>query len=1355
MDHLRSRVGAPLRAASARAASTLAARRPGACRRALFSVVAALLILFLLGALTLPAAPPAAADAAPPAAPAAGAVTRPRRASLRLASEAAAAGARAAAALAAARASEAPAGEGDAAAAAAPQRRQPPPPLQPPLLLPPPPQPPQLPPQQPPPQPPKPQLPPPPPPPPKRAAAVPPAAAPPPPPAVPPAAALPPPPPPPPPPPAAALPLAAAARPAAGAAAAHPVSAPAAEPPDAESPDSESTYEEPDAEELAAEALAAEPPTAEPPASAPAAPALPRGDAGAAAAAHLAGSPDADAAAPDAPFSLDSPDADVAAPDAPFLLGASPPTPYHGPSGASTACLVLNATRRAELLALIAGGGALDVALSARGAADAELLLNGGFSPLRGFMARGAYERVLAASRLGNGSGLGDALWPIPVTLDVPARTAAALRAAPRTPLVLRDAFFNAVGVLFPEGAPWAPDRAAEARAVYGTTDAAHPGVRALFDGAGGEYVGGALEGLRLPAGGDAAFVAPALRATPAELRARLAARGWRRTVAFQTRNPMHRAHVELTVLAARAARAGVLLHPVVGPTKPGDVPVAVRVAAYAALLESRGAYWARGGVALALLPLAMRMAGPREALWHAIVRKNYGATHFIVGRDHAGCADARGAPFYAPGAARALVAAHEAELGIGVLGFDELEYVPAARAFFPADALPPNATTLSLSGTAVRRALATGAALPAWFSDARVLAVLRAASPPLARRGAVVWFTGLSGGGKSTLAAALAARLAAHAPTRRLTMLDGDVVRTHLSLGLGFALPDRAANVERVGFVAAEAARHGGLVLATPISPAAAPRARAAELAAAAGATFFAVHVAPPLRAVVARDAKGLYARARVGARRAATALLDVAALRDDLTGVSAPYEAPAGAGAAPDLTLDTDALGVDAALAALVVALARAGILDLAARGGAPGGATPAEAALRAALDGAPAGDAGDDAPPRAALAAFAAQKDADAWRAACAPGWDAFALPRAAGGGDARDTRDAHGDADALYGGLPMRDSPAARAFAAAAAAAENATGGGGAEAGGLLPGAAPARVVLVAGAHAAAEAAAAARAGARVGRLSDARVAAAEAAGAAEAATPVGAPPRAPAAGAPPPPPLFYEPVAVDDVDALAAAAARLDGWLAGDAAFPAAGEAAAPTAALYAAYDLWAAARWAPHVAPRAVARATRAAAPPPAPPARGEPPPPLGVAHARLVFLLPIFLRLDPCARAVVALPAAARGGGEGGAHAAAAALAEELAAAAPRGTPRARVDAAAAAWAGAALAAARDFPHRVEIVWVGGEDGGGGAAAAAARAGAAAADAAAGAAPAAAQEAAPRDAAGAPAPRAPRRARK
>ena len=361
--------------------------------------------------------------------------------------------------------------------------------------------------------------------------------------------------------------------------------------------------------------------------------------------------------------------------------------------------------------------------LTRRQRCDLELLGAGGFSPLRTFMGEADYSHVCESMRLADGG-----LWPIPIALDLPDDLVTL--SGPGSSLALRDTDDTLLAVLHITQA-WRPDLAAEAAAVFGTTDPAHPGAEYLLRHVHPWYVTGELEVLRLPAYPDF----PQFRHTPAQVRAEFARRGWHRVVAFQTRNPLHRAHQELTLRAAREADAHLLIHPVVGVTKPGDIDHHIRVRCYQAILP----HYPEGQVLLSLLPLAMRMAGPREALWHAIIRKNYGATHFIVGRDHAGPGqDSDGRPFYEPYAAQDLLRRHSHELGMGIMTFRRLVYVPEHGTYLPEDEAPAGARVLSISGTELRQRLAEGQDLPAWFTPPEIAAELRRSYPYMAPRGAM-----------------------------------------------------------------------------------------------------------------------------------------------------------------------------------------------------------------------------------------------------------------------------------------------------------------------------------------------------------------------------------------------------------------------------------------------------------------------------------------------------------------------------------------------------------------------------------------------------------------------------------------
>ena len=504
------------------------------------------------------------------------------------------------------------------------------------------------------------------------------------------------------------------------------------------------------------------------------------------------------------------------------------------------------------------------ITLSPRQNCDIELLLSGGFSPLTGFMNRADYESAVGTMRLTSGM-----LWPMPITLDI--TRADVERIEGHEVVALRDQTGLLLAILR-VGDLWQPDKVREAKEVFGTTDPDHPAVGYLFNQAGEYYLGGTLEGIQLPEHYD--FLD--LRQTPAQLRAYFREHRWERIVAFQTRNPMHRAHKELTDRAARDVGGQLLIHPVVGMTKPGDIDHYTRVRSYRRLLK----YYPANAVVLSLLPLAMRMGGPREALWHAIIRRNYGCTHLVVGRDHAGPGtDANGKPYYGPYDAVELVTRHSEEAGIIIVPFRHLVYVPATRSYKPMDEVQPDEEVLGISGTELRRRLASGEEIPEWFSYPDVIGELYNTHPPRSSQGFAIFLTGLSGSGKSTIANALQSRLL-ELTTRPVTLLDGDVVRTHLSKGLGFSRADRSTNVQRIGYVASEIVKHRGIVICAPIAPYSSDRTvnrrRISQ-----GGGYVEVFVDAPLEVCEQRDVKGLYAKARAG-------------IIKGFTGIDDPYEAP-----------------------------------------------------------------------------------------------------------------------------------------------------------------------------------------------------------------------------------------------------------------------------------------------------------------------------------------------------------------------------------------------------------------------------------------------------------------------------
>ncbi|MDP8978083.1 MAG: bifunctional sulfate adenylyltransferase/adenylylsulfate kinase [Actinomycetota bacterium] len=533
--------------------------------------------------------------------------------------------------------------------------------------------------------------------------------------------------------------------------------------------------------------------------------------------------------------------------------------------------------------------------LTDRQQCDLELLFTGGFSPLRGFMNRADYLSVRDEMRLADGT-----LWPIPVTLDVPEAIASNLVRG--STLALRDPEGVMLAALSVEDV-WQPDPETEARAVFGTADPAHPGVAYLLRHAHAWYVGGTLAGLQAPTHYDF----QALRRTPAQVRRLFAERGWDRVVAFQTRNPMHRAHQELTFRAAREQEANLLIHPVVGLTKPGDVDHYTRVRCYEAVADR----YPEGTAALSLLPLAMRMGGPREAVWHAIVRKNHGCTHLIVGRDHAGPgSDPGGTPFYGPYEAQELLRKHEDELGVAMVPFRMMVYVADRDEYLPVDEVPEGARTLSISGSQLRGLLTAGDDLPEWFTFPEVARELRRSYPPRSEQGFTVFFTGLSGSGKSTIANVLLVKLLERGG-RPTTLLDGDLVRKHLSSELGFSKEHRDINIRRIGYVASEITKNGGTAICAPIAPYDAVRREVRDMVAPHG-RFLLVYVDTPLEVCEQRDRKGLYAKARAGVIK-------------EFTGISDPYETPADA----DVVIDTTTASPDEAASQVVQTLEREGYL------------------------------------------------------------------------------------------------------------------------------------------------------------------------------------------------------------------------------------------------------------------------------------------------------------------------------------------------------------------------------------------------------------------------------------------
>ena len=536
------------------------------------------------------------------------------------------------------------------------------------------------------------------------------------------------------------------------------------------------------------------------------------------------------------------------------------------------------------------------VTLSQRQLCDLELLMCGAFTPLTGFMDETSYSSVLEHSRLPDGS-----VWPIPVNLDVGDELAEKL--APGDHLALRDSEGFMLAVLTVSDI-WTPDRARESEFVYETGDASHPGVAYIKEQVNPVYVGGTVEGIELPTHYDYEN----LRHTPEDLRHLFQKLGWRRVVGFHTTRPMHRVHQQITLTAAKQAEANILLHPVVGIGRPRDLSRFARVKCYQTLEK----HYPHGLTTLSLLPLATRMAGPREAVWHAIIRRNYGCTHFIVGPDHASPPDEGHGRFHQTYAAQALVAQSESQIGIRMVPFERLAYSPGRARFVNADeAHDAQEPTDELNDGVLARRLSHGEEIPSWFTFPEVLNALREVYPPRHRMGITLFFTGLSGSGKSTLARIMYGKFVEDGK-RPATLLDGDVVRRNLSSELGFSKQHRDLNVRRIGFVASEITKNGGVAICAPIAPYESTRRAVRELIEEYGA-MIEIHVATPLEVCEQRDRKGLYAKARKG-------------VIPEFTGISDPYEVPEH----PQLRIDTSDRSPMEAAQAIFLYLLREGYLD-----------------------------------------------------------------------------------------------------------------------------------------------------------------------------------------------------------------------------------------------------------------------------------------------------------------------------------------------------------------------------------------------------------------------------------------
>lgn len=531
--------------------------------------------------------------------------------------------------------------------------------------------------------------------------------------------------------------------------------------------------------------------------------------------------------------------------------------------------------------------------LSKRQLCDLECLINGAYLPLSGFLDQIDYESVCTNMRLANGT-----LWPMPITLDVSSEFATQLQTNEQ--IILTDDE-NTPLALLTVTSNWIPNKKHEAHTVFGTTDSKHPAVQYLLEQAGNCYLGGKITPLSAPLHHDFAVY----RHTPSQLKQLFKLYGWTNIVAFQTRNPIHRAHYELTLRAAKAMNAQLLIHPVVGMTKPGDVDHVTRVKCYEQVLNK----YPKQSAMLSLLPLAMRMGGPREAVWHAIIRKNYGVTHFIVGRDHAGPGiNSQGVPFYEPYAAQELVLEHAAEIGITIMPFPAIVYVKEKAQFLAIDEISADDTIEDISGTELRHRLENRLDIPDWFSFPEVIQTLRYAYPPRYQQGYTLFFTGLSGSGKSTLAKAVMAKLL-ESNARNVTLLDGDIVRKNLSSELGFSKADRDTNIQRIGFVAAEITKHKGIAICAAIAPYNDMR-QTIRTAISEHGGFIEIYVSTPVSVCKQRDIKGLYKKAELG-------------VITGFTGVNDPYEKPHN----PDLEIDTSTTAIADAVQLILMTIHKLG--------------------------------------------------------------------------------------------------------------------------------------------------------------------------------------------------------------------------------------------------------------------------------------------------------------------------------------------------------------------------------------------------------------------------------------------
>ena len=524
--------------------------------------------------------------------------------------------------------------------------------------------------------------------------------------------------------------------------------------------------------------------------------------------------------------------------------------------------------------------------LSLKQQCDLEMILNGAFSPLLTFNNQKNYEEILLNNKLLNG-----VIWPIPIVLDVPNDFLKALDKNEHISLRNAEGFLLAI---LKVREFWSPNKKDEANSIFKTIDENHPGVDYLFNHTNSNYISGEL----IPIQSNKYFDFTHLRKSPQEVRDLFRSNHWQDVIAFQTRNPMHRAHFELTRLAMEQHNAKLLIHPVIGISKPGDIDHFTRVKCYQHIIK----YYPENSVELSLINLAMRMAGPREALWHAIIRKNYGCNYIIIGRDHAGPGvDAKGKPYYQPYDAQELISQYQEELEIKMVPFQEMVFAKNKRNYLPLDQIKDEEQIETLSGTQFKELLKQRTEIPNWYSFPEVIHELRRRYPKLQNQGLTVFFTGLSGAGKSTLANSLMYKLM-EMEDRPITLLDGDIVRQHLSSELGFSKEDRDIHVKRIGYVASEITKHGGVAICAPIAPYSNTRKTVRNMIDEVG-SFVEIYVSTPLSVCEERDVKGLYKRARAGK------ILD-------FTGVSDPYEEPQN----PEITIDTSDISVEESSAIII---------------------------------------------------------------------------------------------------------------------------------------------------------------------------------------------------------------------------------------------------------------------------------------------------------------------------------------------------------------------------------------------------------------------------------------------------